>query len=345
MGGFNEGNSTNAMKLQLSHITVVTTQRCNLSCKGCYVDINSGNDLDIDELEKRILLPFVALGGKSIGFSGGEPLLYEGLFEAICMAKRHDLYVSLVTNGVLLSRDKAQALVDVGVNSLQISLDSSNTTYNDGIRGYGNKALVIRAIKNAVCVGIVPSLVAVPNRSLLNEFENYIKEARQLNVRMICLRRPIKKLDAKALAEERAFNKTFLIKVKEMQAKYPDIGIISGDPLFNILRFEGQYDNTIPMFSGCSAGVSSLAIWPNGVITPCTRLFAPIGNVNNEGLEKIWLESELLVNLRLRNLHGACGQCVFRYICGGCRASSFLDTGVVYERDPMCFYNNSTYQF
>lgn len=321
----------------LSHITVVTTQRCNLSCKGCYVDINSENNLDIYDLEQKILSPFIALGGKSIGFSGGEPLLYEGLYDAIRMAKQRCLFVSLVTNGVLFDYATAKTLADLGVNSLQISLDSSNIAYNDDIRGYGNKELVVQAIKNAVSVGLFPSLVAVPNQSLLGELENYIKEARQLNVSKIYLRRSIKKLDAKSLEEERLFNKTFLIKVKEMQAKYPDIVIISGDPLFNTLRFESQFDNTIPLFSGCSAGISSLAIWPNGIVTPCTRLFVPIGNVNNEGLRKIWLENEILLNLRLRELHGGCGQCAFRYVCGGCRASSFLDTNDVYASDPLCF--------
>lgn len=337
MAGINRRNTTNAMMPPLSHITVVTTQRCNLSCKGCYIDINSGNDLDINEFDRKILLPFTVLGGKSIGFSGGEPLLYEGLYDAIRLAKQYCLFVSLVTNGVLFDRSTAKTLAELGVNSLQISLDSSDNAYNDDIRGYGNKNMVARAIKNAVSVGLSPSLVAVPNQSLLGELENYIKEARQLNVSRIYLRRSIKKLNAKSFEEERMFNKTFLIKVKEMQTKYPDIGIISGDPLFNTLRFEGQFDNTIPLFSGCSAGISSLAIWPNGIVTPCTRLSVPIGNVNDEGLEKIWLENKILLNLRSRELKGECGQCAFRYVCGGCRASSFIDTDDVYASDPLCF--------
>lgn len=333
----NKGNAATNMKWNLSHITIVTTQKCNLLCKGCYVDTNMCSGLDISRLEDDILLPFVELGGKTIGFSGGEPLLYNELFAAIRMAKQHNILTSLVTNGVLLSREVAKSLKNLGLDSLQISLDSSDATYNDNIRGCGNKENVVNAIKNAVDVGLSPSLVAVPNISLLNNFETYIIEACRLKVGKVYIRRKIKNIATEQLIEEREFNKRFLCKIKEMIAKFPSIKIVSGDPLFNVLRFNGQYDNTIPLFSGCSAGITSLAIWPNGIITPCTRLSAQLGNVYREGLRQTWMESEPLLNLRKRNLHGECGQCELRYACGGCRASSFNETGDFLGGDPMCF--------
>lgn len=325
------------MKLPLSHITVITTQKCNLACKGCYVDTRVRNDLDLGRLKENILLPFVALGGKTIGFSGGEPLLYDGIFDAIRMARLFNLYVSVVTNGVLLSYDIVKDLYESGVNSLQISLDSSDEVYNDSIRGEGNKKSVIQAIENATRVGLSPCLVAVPNRSLLSSFETYVNEARQLKVRSIYIRRNVLKYEASTLGDEKNFNREFLFKIKEMNEKYPDIRINSGDPLFNLLRFEGKASKTIPMFSGCSAGITSLAIWPNGVLTPCTRLFVPLGNVYLEGLKKTWLENDLLYRLRDRELTGVCKQCVYHYVCGGCRASSFLMSDDMFACDPMCF--------
>jgi len=334
----NKGSTANKMKLPLSHITVVTTQKCNLACKGCYVDTRVRSDLDLGMLKENILLPFVALGGKTIGFSGGEPLLYDGIFDAIRMARQCNLYVSVVTNGVLLNYDTAKDLVESGVNSLQISLDSSDEAYNDSIRGKGNKKSVIQAIENATRVGLSPCLVAVPNKSLLSSFESYVNEARRLKVRSIYIRRTVMKYESSTLGDEKAFNREFLFKIKELNEKYPDICINSGDPLFNLLRFERKENETIPMFSGCSAGIASLAIWPNGIMTPCTRLFVPLGNIYLEGLEKMWLESDLLNKLRLRELKGACEQCAFRYVCGGCRASSFVMSGDMFACDPMCIF-------
>lgn len=325
------------MKLPLSHITVVTTQKCNLTCKGCYVDTRVHNDLDLGKLKENILLPFVALGGKTIGFSGGEPLLYDGIFDAIRIAKQCNLYVSVVTNGILLNYDMAKDLAESGVNSLQISLDSSDEAYNDSIRGKGNKKSVIQAVENATSVGLSPCLVAIPNRSLLCDFETYVNEARRLKIRSIYIRRLVMKFETATFDEEKAFNKDFLFKIKDLNEKYSDINIVSGDPLFNLLRVEGKEDKTIPLFSGCSAGITSLAIWPDGIMTPCTRLFAPLGNIYLEGLEKTWLENDLLYKLRLRELNGACKQCAFRYLCGGCRASSFVVSGDMFACDPMCF--------
>lgn len=337
MGSLNNGSSANKMKFPLSHITVVTTQKCNLACKGCYVDTCVHNDLDLEKLKENILLPFVKLGGKTIGFSGGEPLMYDGIIDAIRMAKQCTLFVSLVTNGTLLSYDMAKTLARLGVNSLQISLDSSDEAYNDSIRGKGNKKSVVQAIKNATSAGLSTCLVAIPNRSLLCNFETYVNEARRLKIRTIYIRRAVMKFKEAVLEDEKAFNRELMFKIKELDEKYSDVSIVSGDPLFNLLRIEEKEDKTIPLFSGCSAGITSLAIWPNGIITPCTRVYYPIGDIYEEGLEKIWIGSNVLMELRQRDLQGKCEQCKYRYLCGGCRASAYINIGDICAQDPMCY--------
>ena len=325
------------MNWPLSHITLVVTKSCNLSCKGCYVDSTVGEEWNFDEFENKLLLPFIALGGKSIGFSGGEPLLYGKLYDAIRVAKHYHLFVSLVTNGLLLSYDYARSLSNLGVDSLQISLDSSDIVYNDAIRGRGNKASVIAAIKNANEVGLSTNLVAVPNRSLFHELESYVSEALQLNIRSIYLRRRIINVKPNSLKDEIDFNREFLRKILDIRAKYPEISIVSGDPLFNVIKFGQESDNLVPLYSGCSAGITSLAIWPNGLITPCTRLNVSIGNLYDDELGTIWHTSDILHDLRQRNLHGACGECAFKFLCGGCRASSYIQYKDLFAVDPMCF--------
>lgn len=325
------------MNLPLSHITVIVTQKCNLSCQGCYVNTDAPGEWDIEAFEESILKPFVSLGGKSIGFSGGEPMLYRGLVEGIRLAKKYHLYVSLVTNGTLLNHETARMLASLGVDSLQISLDSSETSYNDSIRGAGNKEKVLAAVKCAVSAGLATNLVAVPNQSLLRCFDSYVNEARQLGIRSIYLRRRIERMKPEEQPQEISLNKEFLRRIKEAHAKYPDIRISSGDPLFNILEYDTEGKETILLFSGCSAGITSLAVWPDGALTPCTRLYAPVGNVFVEGLEQSWLHSELLNRLRDRESLEGCGECVFRFVCGGCRASAFVQTENVFGCDPLCF--------
>jgi AdoMet-dependent heme synthase len=45
------------------------------------------------------------------------------------------------------------------------------------------------------------------------------------------------------------------------------------------------------------------------------------------------------VNLRdSDNLHGKCGRCEYRDLCGGSRARAWAMTGDVFGADPLCAY-------
>jgi cyclic pyranopterin phosphate synthase len=74
----------------------------------------------------RLARSFVNLGVEKIRLTGGEPLLRRDLQLLIEMLSRigglQDL--TLTTNGSLLTREKAQALKDAGLNRITISLDS-----------------------------------------------------------------------------------------------------------------------------------------------------------------------------------------------------------------------------
>jgi radical SAM protein with 4Fe4S-binding SPASM domain len=43
-----------------------------------------------------------------------------------------------------------------------------------------------------------------------------------------------------------------------------------------------------------------------------------------------------------KRLHGRCGACEFRSICGGSRARAWAATGDVYAEDPLCTWRTAT---
>lgn len=90
------------------------------------------------ELGTKQRLEIVRQLGKSkvwmISFCGGEPLLMEDLGIIIKEAKRQKMLVNLSTNGLLLKK-KAQLLVDSGVDSVIISVESHIPKIHDSIRG------------------------------------------------------------------------------------------------------------------------------------------------------------------------------------------------------------------
>jgi cyclic pyranopterin phosphate synthase len=118
----------------LRDLRVSVTDRCNFRCTYCMPREIFGRDfafLRRDELLTfeeiaRLARSFVNLGVEKIRLTGGEPLLRRDLERLIEMLSRigglQDL--TLTTNGSLLTREKAQALKDAGLNRITISLDS-----------------------------------------------------------------------------------------------------------------------------------------------------------------------------------------------------------------------------
>lgn len=98
------------------------TERCNLSCGYCSEHKNDGCHVLAETVFKWID-HCASLGIKHIEFIGGEPLLHPDLFELIAYAKSKGLNTGLTTNGFLLTREKAEKLINLGIKRLQLSID------------------------------------------------------------------------------------------------------------------------------------------------------------------------------------------------------------------------------
>jgi radical SAM protein with 4Fe4S-binding SPASM domain len=88
----------------------------------------------------------------------------------------------------------------------------------------------------------------------------------------------------------------------------------------------------------CSIGYDGLCIMPDASILACRRLPISIGNLKDESIEKIWHESELLIQIRDKtNLKGKCQSCEHIPRCSGCRSIAFALTGDYLAEDPQCW--------
>ena len=61
---------------------ISVTNRCNLSCQGCWVTATPPTDME-PELLERIITECRSQGGHFFGILGGEPLLHEGLLDVL----------------------------------------------------------------------------------------------------------------------------------------------------------------------------------------------------------------------------------------------------------------------
>ena len=107
---------------KLNMVCWIITTKCNICCPICY-GYKSDENSDID-LQMKIIDRIVEIGIKGINFSGGEPLLDEGLINVIRYAKAKGLYTKLSTNGTLLTEQIIDEFNNC-LDKLSISLDGS----------------------------------------------------------------------------------------------------------------------------------------------------------------------------------------------------------------------------
>ena len=123
---------TDTLNRSLRDLRISVTDRCNFRCVYCMPKEIFGSDypylphnqvLTFEEIT-RLARIFVDHGVKKIRLTGGEPLVRKDLPLLIAMlAKIPNLDLTLTTNASLLARN-AQALKDVGLKRVSVSLDS-----------------------------------------------------------------------------------------------------------------------------------------------------------------------------------------------------------------------------
>src|SRR6185503_2590764 len=118
----------------LHDLRVSVTDRCNFRCVYCMPREVFGRDFVFAERDQlltfeeiaRLASSFAKLGVQKIRLTGGEPLIRRNIERLIEMLSKiegiHDL--TLTTNGSLLTREKARALKNAGLNRISVSLDS-----------------------------------------------------------------------------------------------------------------------------------------------------------------------------------------------------------------------------
>jgi len=123
------GELRDAHGRQITDLRVSVTDRCNFRCRYCMPAdgmpwLDRGEVLSFEEIE-RLVRVFASFGVADLRLTGGEPLARREFPRLVAMLRRveglRDL--SVTTNGYLLERD-ADALVDAGIDRINVSIDA-----------------------------------------------------------------------------------------------------------------------------------------------------------------------------------------------------------------------------
>jgi len=325
------------------------TRRCNLACSHCYLDAVQRKREAPDELSTDEALGVVAqiadlAPAAMLVLSGGEPLLRRDLPVLVAAAARRGLLPVIGTNGTLLQPRRAAELRQAGAAGVGISLDSADAVFHDRLRGRaGAWAAARRGIGAARAAGLallLQTTLCAENRAQLAALAELAESwgALAFNVFfLVCTGRGVTWTDLPPAAYEEA-----LAEILRLQGIHPRLMIRArcAPYLRRLLAGQGAASATgyAEWSSACLAGRRYLRITPRGEVTPCPYLPQVVGDLRQTALRDIWEQAPLFARLRSELPGGKCGDCDFRYSCGGCRARAFAQHGEAMAEDPQCAY-------
>lgn len=333
-----------------------STEDCNLSCKHCYHKTEGNSEhiqkrkimtleeacLMVDDLKETSdrweMIP-------DLGLSGGEPMKRDDLFGFLEYTKKKNVHIKFMTNGTLITLEKAKKLKEVGVHDVQISIDGNRKVHNK-IRGASFAYdLAMEGIRNSTEAGITVNVAITLMQQNKEYFQEIIEESMKAGAKKVGFKSyvPDPKLgdkDPNYLNSAEFYEMVLLTKMFEKEYS-GRIKVLSSDVLFQVLQSE---DNPLiqraklegKFLTGCSAGYRALSVLSDGVVYPCRRLPIEIGHIS-DGIRNIFLNSKVMKNLRNMDQMRKNANCNKVTHCRGCRAIAYAVTGDYMQRDPMCY--------
>jgi PqqA peptide cyclase len=303
--------------------------------------VTDNGELSTEEW-KRVIREAAALGVLQIGFSGGEPLARRDLEELVRVAREANLYTNLITSGIGLDGNRVRALRSVGLDSIQLSFQSDESSLADEIAGAPAQQRKLDAAAKIRDAGIPLSLNFVIHRRNIDRLPRMIELAESLGAQRVEL--------ANVQFYGWAFlNRAALLPTREQVISAREIAAAAKARLagtIDIFYVLPDYYETRPKPCLNGWGQRYLTVNPVGDVLPCPTAFSAIPylrfeNVRTRNLDWIWQESESFNRFRGTEwMPEPCRSCPQKEIdFGGCRCQAALLTGNAANTDPVCEFS------
>jgi PqqA peptide cyclase len=270
--------------------------------------------------------------------TGGEPLARADLTELIAGARSAGLYTNLITSGVGLGETRLQALVDAGLDHIQISFQDSReeaANWIAGARAHAHKIELSRIIRRHKIAFTVNLVIHRQNIDHLAEMISFIEQ-------LAPERMEIAHTQYYGWALK---NRAALIPTRAQLEKAVEIVAATEKRLAGRIRIDSVVPDYYARFpKACMGGWGHrlMLIHPSGKVLPCHAAEVIPGlefeNVREKSLESIWRESPSFQRFRGEEwMPEPCRSCERRAEdFGGCRCQALLLTGDATATDPAC---------
>jgi pyrroloquinoline quinone biosynthesis protein E len=337
--------TTSQTEIQPKPLSLIAevTHRCPLHCLYCSNPLalqGAENELSTSEW-KRVFQQAAQLGILHLHLTGGEPLARKDLADLISAGRDAGLYVNMVTSGIGLTEGHLAALVDAGLDHLQLSfqdLDEGSANHVAGTRAHALKLALIPVIK---LFPIAFTVNLVVHRMNLDRLEAFIALAEEFVPDRLEIAHvqyygwALKNRSLLMPTEEQVNRSLQIIEAAKMRLK----GRIHLESVFP------DYFGSFPKACVGGWGRQMMLIDPAGNALPCHSAAVIPGlcfdNVREQDLSWIWTSSPAFEHFRGDAwMDDTCRNCPRKELdFGGCRCQAFLLTGKAEAIDPVCRYS------
>ncbi len=324
------------------------TDRCLLSCRHC--SSSAGPDMLVTVSRDdclRVLAEAVEIGVKKVAFSGGEPLLWDFLEDAVENASNAGLEVAVYTSGnAPHMKERIRELRRAGVGRLIFSMHGASADSYEAVTCVkGSFDALVRTMQCARNAGINEEVHFVPLTMNYRDLTAVVELAHRLGAICTSVLRFVP--HGRGKAEIRNYRLTNVQNVElrktilHLRAK--GFAVRTGSPY----DFMGLIDSPT-----CGSGRDRLVVRPDLAIVPCdafknVKAQDVVGTDEFSRLDKwslgeCWSSSpylRLLRNMKTEDAKKApCSSCEMLPRCGtGCPAQKYLACGKLSGvPDPEC---------
>lgn len=269
-----------------STVLISPTMRCNLRCTGCYAYNYDKNDDLPYEVVDRVVTEAEEMGVAFITILGGEPLMWEHLFELF--EKHPNMYFQFYSNSTLITKEVVDRIAKLGNVAVMLSIEGFEKETDDR-RGEGTYKKISAAMdllrEAGVVFGFSAAITSINEPVIASdEFIDLMVEKGAI-IGWFFLYMPVGKdpdLSLMPSPEQRAHLLEFDKRVRKEK------------PIFIV-----DFWNDAPFVGGCIAGKQYIHITSTGDVEPCIFTHLAQDNIKDKSLREV-MESEFFKKLRAK---------------------------------------------
>jgi MoaA/NifB/PqqE/SkfB family radical SAM enzyme len=272
-------------------MTMAVTYNCQCDCLHCSaVDYQGKTErensaLSFDEL-KNVIDQTTDLGTTCLVLTGGEPLLYERIYDVIAAVDKSRCVCTVFTNGEFLLEHTVARMKEAGVYGVFVSMDHSDAAQHDANRRRpGLAAKAARGLELCQQAGILTgiSTYATKEKIQSGELDAMMDLARSLDVLEVFL---FDVIPTGRLADQHEcmLSDDDARWIVDFRAKYtalPEYPRIIHQTMFSSIAYPCVAE-------GCPAGMVQIHLRANGDVAPCDFTPYSFGNIRQKPLKEIW---------------------------------------------------------